>query len=217
MRHFKPISDSQRPDSGSAISASDRGQQLLRAAFEAVAESGFEGLRVRTVAARAGVNVATVHYYFESKEDLIRGLAGYLARQFVCVHAPLVPKTGRPALDWLRQGFADAGYYASARQDLVTVIQELALRAKRDSFVRQVTDKLVRDWRRAVKKMVRLGIADATFRGDLDAGEIVNLLAAVFSGASYLQPGEIKSLGSSVEALLLRADIPKNRLNNIAR
>ncbi|HEX2646820.1 MAG TPA: TetR family transcriptional regulator, partial [Candidatus Dormibacteraeota bacterium] len=51
-----------------------RKQQLVKAAFTQIAERGFEGLRTREVAAEVGVNIATLHYYFPTKEALIRGV-----------------------------------------------------------------------------------------------------------------------------------------------
>ena len=56
---------------------------LVRAAYDLIAEDGLEGLRTRKVADRAKVNVATLHYYFKSKEDLIRGVVGLLREQLI--------------------------------------------------------------------------------------------------------------------------------------
>ena len=55
-------------------------QALARAAYQIIAESGFEGLRTRDVAERVGVNIATLHYYFSTKEDLVRGVMQLLMR-----------------------------------------------------------------------------------------------------------------------------------------
>lgn len=43
---------------------------VLAAAEDVFAESGFGGARVEEIARRAGVNRASIFYYFESKEDL---------------------------------------------------------------------------------------------------------------------------------------------------
>ena len=54
----------------------DRRRALVAAAYTRIANEGFEGLRTRDVAADVGVNIATLHYYFPTKEALIRGVIG---------------------------------------------------------------------------------------------------------------------------------------------
>ena len=49
-------------------------REILRAAGEAFAACGYVGATTRAVAARAGVNVATLHYHFGSKEGLYRAV-----------------------------------------------------------------------------------------------------------------------------------------------
>jgi AcrR family transcriptional regulator len=46
--------------------------RVLQAALEIFAERGFKAATVRDICARAGVNVASVNYYFRSKEALYR-------------------------------------------------------------------------------------------------------------------------------------------------
>ncbi len=43
--------------------ADERRRSLVLAAYDLIAEKGFEDLRTRDVAARAGVNIATLHYW----------------------------------------------------------------------------------------------------------------------------------------------------------
>ena len=67
-----------------------RRHDLVQAAFRGIAERGFEGLRTRDVAADAGVNIATLHYYFPTKEALIRGEPSL--RRLAIVLCFLIPK-----------------------------------------------------------------------------------------------------------------------------
>ncbi|HEX5322471.1 MAG TPA: TetR/AcrR family transcriptional regulator, partial [Capsulimonadaceae bacterium] len=57
-------------------------ERLLEAAYELVAEVGVGGLRTRDIAERAGVNLATVHYCFESKEALLSALYEFIIARF---------------------------------------------------------------------------------------------------------------------------------------
>ena len=62
--------------------APDRRQALVAAAYRQIADVGFEGLRTREVAAAVGINVATLHYYFPSKEILIRDVLKHAMERF---------------------------------------------------------------------------------------------------------------------------------------
>src|SRR5438067_8616181 len=75
----------------------DRRRALTGAAYQRIAAEGFEGLRTRDVAADVGVNIATLHYYFPTKEALIRGVIGEAMRRFTAT----LPREGSP-VDQLR-------------------------------------------------------------------------------------------------------------------
>src|SRR5260370_20987092 len=66
----------------------DRQQALVLAEFNQIAERGFEGLRTREVAAGVGLNIATLHYYFPTKEALIRGVVAHAMDRFRSTLAP---------------------------------------------------------------------------------------------------------------------------------
>src|ERR1700682_6833679 len=65
-----------------------RRQELVQAAFNQIAQHGFEGLRTRDVASEVGVNIATLHYYFPTKEALIRGVLEHAMGRFRSTLAP---------------------------------------------------------------------------------------------------------------------------------
>jgi hypothetical protein len=58
------------------------------------------------------VNIATLHYYLPGKQKLVEGLSHFMSAKFVTLHG-LTPKpSGLPALDHLRQEFADGRLYS---------------------------------------------------------------------------------------------------------
>ena len=68
--------------------------RILAAARELYAEGGVSGLSTRKVAERAGVNLALIHYYFGSKESLLRAairgeILGAMADVFAGLDAAL--------------------------------------------------------------------------------------------------------------------------------
>src|SRR5271170_2570502 len=185
----------------------DRRKSLLQAAFDVNASSGFEGLRTRAVAERAGANIATLHYYFPTKQALIEGLALFLSGIFATLHAPAPPSTGRPALDHLRQEFIDSRFYHERYPELGVVLQELALRANRDPAVKAAMDVLVASWRSWIESIVRGGIAEGTFRQDLDPQHTIPMLMAVHAGDSSVGIEELHNIQCGVEEWLLAPEV----------
>ncbi len=56
------------------MQVTDKKTHIINHAVELFAEKGFEGASIRDLAARAGVNVAMVNYYFGSKEKLFEAM-----------------------------------------------------------------------------------------------------------------------------------------------
>ncbi|MCY0878490.1 MAG: TetR/AcrR family transcriptional regulator [Firmicutes bacterium] len=55
---------------------------IVETAYQLCAEQGLRRLRTRSVAERAGVNIATLHYYFPSKRDLLTAVLDWLLTRF---------------------------------------------------------------------------------------------------------------------------------------
>src|SRR5438874_13797221 len=105
-----------------------RREALTRAAFNQIAEHGFEGLRTREVAAEVGVNIATLHYYFPTKEALIRGVIAHAMQRFRTTLAPH-GASGDP----LRRHLRAVRTLLRDEPQVGAVMGELALRSARDA------------------------------------------------------------------------------------
>jgi AcrR family transcriptional regulator len=69
-----------------------RRDALLAAALECVAGKGFEGMRLRGVAGRAGIDHSTLHHHFATKETLVEALVAEVVGRF----RPTMPAAGVP-------------------------------------------------------------------------------------------------------------------------
>jgi AcrR family transcriptional regulator len=188
---------------------------LLQAAFDVIAEGGFEGLRTRAVAERAGVNIATLHYYFPSKQDLIEGLAQLIGAKFVTLHGPAPQPAGLPALDRLRQEFSDGRYYLEQHPEMLLVIQEFTLRGKRDPQVQKIVEQMNYHWRHGIEQMVQEGVAEGAFRADIEPKELVSMLMSIFSGTAAANGNDIDAIERNTEAWIL-SDKAKKKLRTTA-
>ena len=186
----------------------ERRDSLVRAAFACLAADGFEGLRTRGVADRAGVNIATLHYYFPTKEALVGGVADYLASQFITVHAAPVASTGKAALDRLHQEFADAHFYNTERPELFAVLFELQQRGRRDPAIRKIIEPLFGHWQYGIERFLTAGIEEGVFRRDLDPAGGAALIVAAMTGAGCLRlpPARLDEIFAVVEAWVLPSE-----------
>ena len=139
---------------------------LIRAAFDIIAQKGFEGLRTREVASRGNVNIATLHYYFPSKEDLIRGVAAFLTEEFER-NGRLGPPANT-ALERVQREFVEIVETANTDPSTYIVMIELSNRAHRDPSVRQVVQEIQKNWQAFLESVLERGVAAGEFPPDLN-------------------------------------------------
>lgn len=57
-------------------------ETILAAAIAVLAAEGVQGTTTRKIAAQAGINVGTLHYHFDSKEEVLASVVGHLAGRY---------------------------------------------------------------------------------------------------------------------------------------
>ena len=139
----------------------------MRIAFRHIVERGFEGLRVREVAREAGVNHATLLYYFPTKEALIQAVVTQLAQDFR-TPLPGLDDPDTSALGELRREFADIQYWVRTTPETFLVLSELTVRSRRDPAIARILHALLTGWHEYLVSILHRGIEEGTFRTDLD-------------------------------------------------
>ncbi|HEY3080375.1 MAG TPA: TetR/AcrR family transcriptional regulator [Chloroflexota bacterium] len=157
----------------------DRRRALIGAAYRRVADEGFEGLRTRDVAADVGVNIATLHYYFPTKEALIRGVIGQAMQRF----GETMPGDGSP-VDQLRGHLRALARLLKEDQQLWAVMGELVLRAPRDADLGRVLRQTDAHWHRTLRDLIGRAVAQEAIDPTLDADDTAALMIAAIKGLS---------------------------------
>jgi AcrR family transcriptional regulator len=157
----------------------DRRRELVAAAFGRIATDGFEGLRTRDVAADVGVNIATLHYYFPTKEALIRGVIGHAMQRFT----QTLPGEGS-ALDQLRTHLRAILRLLKEDQQLWAVMGELVLRAPRDEDLGQIFRQSDTVWHRTVRNLIDGCIQEGALQPVLDPDGLAALIIVAIKGLS---------------------------------
>src|ERR1700674_563916 len=145
----------------------DRQQALVRAAFNQIAERGFEGLRTREVAAGVGLNIATLHYYFPTKETLIRGVVAHAMDRFRSTLAP----HGSPA-DKLRN-------HLRAVRKLLR--DEPEVRSARDPALPRIMGEAFQAWHRTLRGLLQRAARDGYLARELDTDDVAALIMATLT------------------------------------
>lgn len=171
------------PTSQYAPTGEYRRHALVAVAFDVIATKGFEGLRVREVAARAGVNIATLHYYFPSKELLVRGVVEHLVEHFRALAVVESAESGT-ALERLQSQLINLEYRLKTAPEAYVVLMEMQLRAVRDPVVNALLQETSVGWRAHVKRILQDGVQEGAFRADLDIDEAVSIWIALIKGVA---------------------------------
>jgi AcrR family transcriptional regulator len=160
-------------------SKEDRRQALVQAAFNQIAERGFEGLRTREVAAGVGLNIATLHYYFPTKEALIRGVVAHAMERF----RSTLPPHGSPA-DQLRNHLRAVRKLLRDEPEIGAVMGELALRSARDPSLARIMREMNDAWQRTLRGLLRRAAREGYLNPELDNDEVPALIMATLMSST---------------------------------
>jgi AcrR family transcriptional regulator len=113
---------------GASAAGQGTRERILAAALESFSQAGFDGTTTRDLAARAGVNLGLIKYYFDSKERLWRAAVERAATELQATLAAAVPGT------------------VETRADLVELVRVcVRFAARNPAFIRVMNDEGKRD------------------------------------------------------------------------
>src|ERR1700730_981193 len=154
----------------------DRQKALVQAAFNQIAERGFEGLRTREVAAGVGLNIATLHYYFPTKEALIRGVVQHAMDRFRSTLAPHGTSSGQ-----LRNHLRAVRKLLMDEPELGSVMGELALRSARDKSIAAIMTQMYDAWHATMRGLLRRAVKQGDLRPELDSDGVAAVVVSTLT------------------------------------
>jgi len=192
-----------KPQASSRGSA--RRDELLRVAARVFAQKGFSNATVRDLGEEAGILSGSLYHHFESKdailEDLLRELFEAMEAGYVVAVEP-----GHPPAETVRNLLITGyGYLGRFSDEIHVLYNDLAYisRVPRLSFVAELTGRLEQIWLDPIQR----GIADGTFRSDLEPELTYRVLMGSLVGAvRWFKPDgpmTAEELGASVATVFL--------------
>lgn len=170
------------------IPAARRREALMDAALRVVARTGIAAATTRAIVAEAGMSLASFHYAFESRDELIAQLVvSVLAEQEKALHAMLqgVPgslESPAPVRDAVRSGLQT--YFEVVRQDpdRERAMFELTQYAMRSPELQSLARRQYESYYALAERAIQSASAAIGVEWDRPVREIATLLVALTDG-----------------------------------
>lgn len=157
----------------------DSNDEIMLATYRALREYGYAGLTIKRIAEEYGKSTAAVHYYYETKDDLLVAFLDYLLAQFVnTVHEVETTDPEQRLNLLLDRLIADP---ADHRELLIALLEMQSQAPYKDSFKEQFqqNDKY---FQYLLRTAISHGIEEDVFT-DVDADHAATSLMTIVHGA----------------------------------
>jgi AcrR family transcriptional regulator len=171
---------SKSPKRSQSPKRAERRLEIVRAAYRTLAEKGFEGLRMRDIAQRAGIDHSTLHYYFAGKEALIDAIVDYIVEDLAVGRSPVSQTQGLSPRLRLSAHFDALIKQLRVTPEMFVVLAELNSRAMREPSLRAIFNKNDRKWKGFLTEVLVSGVQRNEFKTkfvpDVAADAIISVI-----------------------------------------
>ncbi|HEX3335232.1 MAG TPA: TetR/AcrR family transcriptional regulator [Jatrophihabitans sp.] len=184
-----------------AVPATDRRAELLSIAAHLFAEHGLQATTVRDIADAAGILSGSLYHHFDSKASMVDEILRDLLDALFGRYREIVARQ-LPPRDALRAVVVASFQTIDQRPDAVAIFQNegrLLSEQPRFAYVNERWDEFRTIW----QTILRDGVADGTFRADLDTSLAYRFLRdTVWVAVSWFRPGGALSADTVAEQYL---------------
>ncbi|MDS0222733.1 TetR family transcriptional regulator [Haloarcula sp. S1AR25-5A] len=154
-------------------------QEIMEATYRALREYGYADLTIKRIAAEYGKSTAAVHYYYDTKDDLLAAFLDYLLEQFVDSIHDVETTNPEERLELLLDELL---VKPQENPDLSVALLEMRSQAPyKETFSERFreNDEYIRYMLKAV---INHGIDEGVFN-DVDADHVTRSLLTIIDGA----------------------------------
>ncbi|MDT4905530.1 MAG: TetR/AcrR family transcriptional regulator, cholesterol catabolism regulator [Pseudonocardiales bacterium] len=171
-----------------AIPATDRRAELLAIAARLFAERGLRATTVRDIADAAGILSGSLYHHFDSKESMVDEILTEFLDALFGRYQEIVAQ-GLGPRDTLEAVVIASFEAIDQRHDAVAIYQSEGRRLAQHARFAYITERWT-EFRELLQTILREGVADATFRADLDVSLAYRFLRdTVWVGVGWYRPG----------------------------
>jgi AcrR family transcriptional regulator len=186
-------------------------QRILEAAIAEISERGIAGARTRSIAERAEVNNALVHYHFKSMDDLIaEAAAAVFAQMTDAAFSVLTTPSLTEGLDQMSEFVGRVDPNEPGWQALL----EVMVNTPRNPRLGELVLGWLAEYRIAVRDRLDRAVAEGELPAGVDTDALSLALMALFDGLGlygYVEPSfDVRRAGESIADLLRRLQQGEN-------
>jgi AcrR family transcriptional regulator len=181
-------------------------EKLVVAGYQVAARVGMANLRTRDVAVEAGITVATLHYYFPTKDDLVRTVIDHVVRDLIR-SLDGTDALRLEGLPWLRTMLTGMQRQAMADPGRFRLLHDLIWSSPSDPVTRELHASWHARWLARITEHLTIGQRRGEVRGDLDP-EVTAVLVIYLALGMQLRPPRLVDYDSSLLAEFERIIAP---------
>lgn len=169
-------------------------RRILDAALKVFARDGYYNAKVSEIAKLAGVAHGTIYLYFKNKEDLLISIFKELVGELLEHVKAEVERVSSPKEKLRRLIELQMKLAQEYRELSELILIELRQSSK---FLRSDAINIIEEYIRLIEGILRRGMEEGEFRGDLDPTVVATLIYSSFEGmiTRWLLEGDAFDLG----------------------
>ena len=185
------------------LSTDERKRAIAVAARALIVEKGIDALRTREVAARVGINIATLHYHVPSKDALLHLVVDSMIAQFI-EQGMNNPREGLDPLECLKLEIAEYKDTMLNNPDLLQLMDDMGKRARVDEQLEIRMREMKKRWHRSFVDVLVDGKSSGVFRSDLDPVAAAHMITGALIAFQY-KPKHLLPLFDSVASEIVKS------------